>query len=170
MFSRRTTLLALTLAVVLSGAVTAGAKTLITGKQIKNNSITGTDIKNRSVKASDLSVGVAGSLVSFSTAESPAYSAPPDSQVYSIDATCPGGTTVTGTGFFVSIASLGFVRSYGSFVRMAFYNDTGVTATGLHVQAMCGSVSGASLRGVNSGGKAQADKDLARFKAAHAAS
>ena len=57
--SKRTTLLALTLAIVLSGAVTAGAKTIITGKQIKNNSITGADIKDRSVKSSDLSVGVA---------------------------------------------------------------------------------------------------------------
>jgi hypothetical protein len=45
------------IALVLSAGAGATASMMITGKQIKNNSVTTKDIKNRTLKAKDLSLG-----------------------------------------------------------------------------------------------------------------
>lgn len=164
--SRRSTVALMATTALLVGAATApAAKKLITGKQIKNSSITGADIKNRSVSAADLSAGVAGSLVAFTTVESAARTIPNDGNVYSVEVGCPAGTTVVGTGFFNSIATVGFVRSYGSFVRMAIINDTTIPVSGVTVQAICASVQSASLRSRSATDRSRADHDLAELRA-----
>ena len=48
---------------VFAFAGTATAAKLITGKQVKNNSLTGKDLKNGSVKAADLSAGAKKTLI-----------------------------------------------------------------------------------------------------------
>lgn len=59
MKSPRTTLVVVVaaLALMLSAGAGATASLLITGKQIKNNTVTTKDIKNRTLKAKDLSLG-----------------------------------------------------------------------------------------------------------------
>lgn len=54
--------LVLAAVLVFALAGTAGAARLITGKQVKNNSLTGKDIKNRSLKAADLSAKAKAAL------------------------------------------------------------------------------------------------------------
>ena len=49
-------------ALVLSAGAGATASMLITGKQIKNNTVTTKDIKNRTLKAKDLSLGAKNKL------------------------------------------------------------------------------------------------------------
>lgn len=49
-------------ALVLSAGAGATASLLITGKQIKNNTVTTKDIKNRTLKAKDLSLGAKSKL------------------------------------------------------------------------------------------------------------
>lgn len=50
------------IALVLSAGAGATASMLITGKQIKNNTVTTKDIKNRTLKAKDLSLGAKNKL------------------------------------------------------------------------------------------------------------
>ena len=50
------------IALVLSAGAGATASLLITGKQIKNNTVTTADIKNRTLKAKDLSLGAKSKL------------------------------------------------------------------------------------------------------------
>jgi len=76
---------------------------------------------------------------------------------------CPTGTNVVGTGFYNSIADIGFVESYGSFVGGIFFNNTGVTATGVYVQAICATVTISAGPITNSTLAAQGD--LQRFRA-----
>jgi hypothetical protein len=60
-------------------------------------------------------------------------------------ATCPSGSKVLGTGFYSSIATVGFVKNYGQFVGGIMFNNTGVTANDLHVQAICAQVSAGAV-------------------------
>ena len=84
-------------------------------------------------------------------------------------ANCPAGTRVIGTGFYNSIATVDFTKAYTFFVGAAFYNDTGVTATGLHVQAIC--AGGAGVFGASSAVRASLrSTDLQRFEKDVAAS
>jgi len=55
-------------------------------------------------------------------------------------ARCPPGTSVLGVGFYNSIADVDFAKAYDTFVGASFFNETNVTATGLHVQAICAAV------------------------------
>jgi hypothetical protein len=52
--------LILATAILLSGAMTATAATLITGRQVKDGSLTGKDLKNGSVTRSDLAASARG--------------------------------------------------------------------------------------------------------------
>jgi hypothetical protein len=76
---------------------------------------------------------------------------------------CPTGTEVVGTGFYNSIADIGFVESYGSFVGGIYFNNTSTTATGVYVQAICATV--ATNAGPITNSTLTTQGDLQRFKA-----
>ena len=59
-------------------------------------------------------------------------------------ATCPAGTSVVGTGSYGSIESFGWVKSYGTFAAGYLWNVSGLTVTGVHIQAICAVVSTSS--------------------------
>jgi hypothetical protein len=148
----RAAIIAALLATLVGGGA-AEASRLMTGKQIKDGSLTGADVKNKSLTPDDFTGSVQGpqgpagpagaqgapGLANLVTVQSAATSVPPGGSLFPI-VWCPAGTSVIGTGFYNSIAEVDFVKSYGSFVGAAFWNTTGVTATGLHVQAVCASV------------------------------
>ena len=76
-------------------------------------------------------------------------------------AVCPSGTSVIGTGFYSSLASVGFVEAFSGFVGGYFDNQSLITLTGLHVQAICASVApyySSSMR------SSAMKSDLHRFK------
>src|SRR5262245_10676416 len=164
------------LVAVLALCLTAGATAAsqITGGQIKNSTITGKDVRNHSLTKSDFKgslprgpqgpQGPAGAgLTSFKTVESAAVDLLPGAVTPETwYATCPAGMHVIGSGFYNSIADIGFVKSYGTFVGGIAFNDTGVTAHGVHLQAICAAIpAGASYLGVSSG-----KDELARDRAA----
>lgn len=60
------------IALVLSAGAGATASMMITGKQIKNNTVTTKDIKNRTLKAKDLSLGAKNKLRGATGATGPA--------------------------------------------------------------------------------------------------
>lgn len=164
-------LIALVLA--LSGSAYAGSK--ITGAQIKDSTITGKDIKNGSIGPSDLSyaaqdgmqgpagpAGPAGApgVAGVVTVESTHIDLAPGAYTpQGMQATCPPGKVVIGTGYYGSIAHTGFVKAYGTFVSGFISNDTGVVAHEVHFQAICASASGAVA--------SSAGRSLSRFKADH---
>lgn len=175
------------IAVVLAMSGSAVASSLITGKQVKNNSLTGDDIKNGTVGVADLSgsalagmegprgaVGPAGpagapgapgspGLAGVMTVESTHFSLAPGAySPANAIAQCPAGKVVIGTGFVSSIANTGFVKAYGTFVGTFMYNNTGVTATDLHVQAVCASASGAVASSARGGTSAAYERDRDR--------
>ena len=77
-------------------------------------------------------------VLSFTTVDSPHEDLPPGGNTSeNFDANCPAGSTVVGSGFYSSVASVGFVKSYTFFVGGFIYNDTGITVRDVHVQAMC---------------------------------
>jgi hypothetical protein len=167
---------------VLVCAGSATAASTITGKQIKNNSVTGQDIKNRSLSASELSRGAIRSLrgqdgsdgapgpagtpglAGVQDVDSASITVQPG-QIGDINADCPAGKTVIGTGFFDSIADTGFVKAYGTFVGAVFENDTSIPVA-VHVQAICASTSGAFASAASSRTAARRDfaDDVAAFK------
>jgi hypothetical protein len=144
------------------GAYGAGK---ISGSQIKNGTITGKHIKDGSLGTTELSntakallrgttgpagpagpAGAAGApgLAGVQAVESPHISlAPGANSPLGWLAQCPSGKVVIGTGFDSSIAHIAFVKAYGTFVGAFIYNDTGVIATDLHLQAICASAGGA---------------------------
>lgn len=162
------------------GASSATAASLITGAQIKNNSVTGfdvrtaslngTDIKNRSIGPSDLSSsaktsGPAGiaNVTEVNSADVPV--APGD--VGGATAACPAGSVIIGTGFDTSVGNIGFVLRFGNLVGLAALNDTPIPIV-ISAQAICASGPGvstpATLRSVSSAGSFE--RKLAAFKAA----
>lgn len=171
------------LGVLAIGASSATAASLITGAQIKNNSVTGfdvrtaslngTDIKNGSIGPSDLSSraktagpqGPAGiaSVTEVDGAEVPV----PPGAVGGATAACPAGSTIVGTGFDASVGSVGFVNRFGSIVGVAVLNFTDIPIV-ISAQAICASGPGisspATLRSVPSGDGFE--RKLAAFKAA----
>jgi hypothetical protein len=85
--------------------------------------------------------GVAGAqgppgLAALATVASPPFDLPSGSY-YAPQVNCPDGMRVIGTGFLVSVAQAGIVKSYGTFVGGFIFNNSGVTATGTHIQGMC---------------------------------
>jgi hypothetical protein len=142
------------LGLCLTGGATAASK--ITGSSVKDSSLTTKDIKDRSLLARDFRggqlpsgpqgpVGPAGpagpGLSGFTTVESVSIDLLPGHiTTVAFNAYCPAGTRVLGTGFYNSIATVGFVKSYGTFVGGVFFNETGVTANDVHLQAICAAV------------------------------
>jgi hypothetical protein len=150
------------LAVVFTASGGAFAAGQITGAQIKDGSLTGRDIKNKSLTPVDFhgsTVGARGPQgfqgpfgpqgvpgtpgapglsnltdVKASQAVAPGGNGSPT-------AFCPAGTTVVGSGFTSSVANVGFVEKFGTFVGGFFFNNTGITVT-VEVQAICATVAG----------------------------
>ena len=165
--------LAAVLALCLTGGATAASQ--ITGSSIKDNSITGKDIRNHSLTGSDFKgslprgpqgptgpAGPAGpGIGAFQTVESPAIDLLPGYVTTSAwRADCPAGMRVIGTGFYNSIATIGFVKSYGTFVGGFLINETGVTATGVHLQAICAALpAGASYAKLSTSAKRDFERD-----------
>ncbi|WP_028061167.1 hypothetical protein [Candidatus Solirubrobacter pratensis] len=160
-------------AVVLAMSGSAVAASKITSAQIKDGTITGKDIKNGSVAKADLGrdaragmqgapgpagpAGPAGApgapgLAGVVTVESQHIDLGPNGVTpVSWMAQCPAGKVVIGTGFVSSIADVGFVKAYGTFVGGIMFNNTGVTAHDLYLQAICASTSGAVASSVGRG-------------------
>jgi hypothetical protein len=181
-------------AVLLASTGTATAARLITGKQIRDGTITGADIKNRSIGLQDLSrtarKGITGArgpagpagppgpagpagpagppgpagVTSVVRVSSPPVSALPG-EVVGARANCPAGTVVIGTGFYASIARTGFVQSYGTFAGAAWANDSGITVTGLEVQALCAPGSDAGGAVGRAAATERFGRDLRTFRA-----
>jgi hypothetical protein len=138
--------------IALLAAVPAGAALVITGKQIRNNSITGKDVKNRSLSGRDFRGSVRGPAgpqgpqgpagvsrvteVQRTGTLSPGQSTVDAFGAGNFRAQCPAGSTVVGTGFNVSVSHVGFVAKFGSFAGAYMYNDSGI-AHGVSVQAIC---------------------------------
>jgi hypothetical protein len=113
--------------------------------------------------------GIAG----ITTVTSPELTLAPgqDSPIGSLVAQCPAGSTVIGTGFDDGgVTQVGFVEKFGTFAGGFMWNDTGITVTGLSVQAICASGSGVTDRAL--GVRAARDRRAAylqRYNAAKAA-
>ena len=162
-------------------AGTATAARLISGKQIRNNSITGTDVKNKSLSPSDFRGSVAGErgpagpagaagapgapgLAGVHQVDGPSTSYPPGAYGGSARAQCPPGEVVIGTGFNGPMGDPGvFVKAYGTFVGGFFVNDSSITVDG-SVQATCARTSGALARAASSG-RAEFQRDIERAAA-----
>jgi hypothetical protein len=87
-----------------------------------------------------------------------------------LNAICPSGYSVLGTGFNAEgVGTVGFVLSYGTFVGGFISNQSSVTIT-VYVQAICGVVpsgsSGANARHASSSG-AQYQRDVQAALALH---
>jgi len=126
----------LVVTVVLACAGGATAASVVTGRQSKDGSVTSAGIKNGSVGLQDAPGPAA--LADVQVVESAPVDIPAGSYA-SIRANCPSGKTVIGTGFYNSITDPGFVKAYGTFVGGIFFNNTSITVTGIHVQAICAS-------------------------------
>ncbi len=170
--------------VALVATATAGATGLITGRQIKNGSIGLADLSSSAKhslhgargtagpQGAQGPQGPAGGVSGIQVVKSPDVSIASGDSSYGVqqnggpalDAQCPAGTTVVGTGFDDGIGSVGFVLAFGSLVGGFVYNDTTITITA-SVQAFCASSGGAQAA---SNGSART-RFLARARAASAA-
>jgi hypothetical protein len=94
--------------------------------------------------------GPAG-LAGVQAVSSPAVTLAPGQTSYEVelaggpalDAQCPSGKVVIGSGFNASVADVGFVLAFGSLVGGFMANESSITVP-VTVQAICASTSGAS--------------------------
>lgn|GEM_PF-1232981 len=149
-FLRRNAIGLLALVVALSG--TAYAANTIGARDIKRNAIRSPHIKTGQVKKSDLARYLRRKIYAGNSAGPVNTPDPADQlqirrvtsgtlillpeEVDAIEAVCPPGYAVVGTGFYAGIADVGFVLSYGSFVGGAFVNETGIVLEPT-VEAIC---------------------------------
>jgi hypothetical protein len=160
----RAALVAAVIATLVGSGAASAASHLITGKEIKDNSVTGRDIKNRSVTSGDLTDGAIDVLSGAQGPQGPAgpvgaqgpaatvgivsvvspHQVMQPGQYTSMRADCPPGMTVVGTGFNTGIGNADFVLSYGTFVGGFVDNDVSIPIEAW-VQALCAS-------GVGNGG------------------
>jgi hypothetical protein len=91
--------------------------------------------------------------------DSPHISIPPGEDSYNVmptgfQANCPSGYTVLGTGYYGDIGKTTSVLNYGGFFVGGFViNDTNVTMTDVHLQAMCGVVPGGASAAADTSGR-----------------
>jgi hypothetical protein len=166
------------------GTTSATAASLITGAQVRNNSLTGfdvrsssldgTDIRNGTIRPSDLSssaktAGPAGAqgpagpagIASLTVVDGAEVNVP-SGEVGGATATCPAGTAVSGTGFNASIGFVGFVKRFGNFVGIGVINDTTLPIA-ISAEAICASGPGVTLQRLSTNA---ASGDFARSLAA----
>ena len=169
----------ITVVAVLALAGGAFAASQITGKQIKNSTITSKDVKNKSLTKSDFkgsvrgargpagpagSEGPAGSVAGVTVAEAQMTVQP--GEVNGPQAFCPAGSSPVGTGFFASIADVGFVKVFGNSVGAGYANNSSIPVD-TSVQAICGagvSATGTVARSKRASQRAFTDA-LAQLKA-----
>jgi hypothetical protein len=106
-------------------------------------------------------------MSNFKVVESAHIDLPPGGSTPSDwSAQCPTGTVAVGTGWYVSIADLGFAKAYGTFVGGIAFNNSGITVQDVHMQAMCATVSASAARTVASRQDAARNRFLADREAA----
>ena len=151
---KRMLMLTIVIFAVSGGAATAGK--LMTSSDIKNGTIKTVDMSSSAKRALKGQVGPRGPQGSQGAPgpqgpAGPASGPGASNRVKIVTASvtlapgvvsgplayCPTGTVVVGTGFYASIAHVGFVQSFGgSFVGGGFINDTGIDVD-VEVQALC---------------------------------
>lgn len=147
------------IALVLSAGAGATASMMITGKQIKNNTVTTKDIKNRTLKAKDLSLGAKNKLRGATGATGPAgpvgasgisgfevikngVTVPglpglPGSNTRTVTATCPAGKKALSANAGFLEAPVGSLNSLFSQVTRT-PDGTGYKATGINLLTSTG--------------------------------
>lgn len=172
-------------------AGTAGARYLITGRDVKNGSLTGADIKDRSLTAADFRGSVQGpqgapgqtgpagppgtsGLSDVRTVLSTTLTVPPGGSTFDVQpswtANCPSGYTVIGTGFSANFGDMWRVESYGTFVGGFGTNYASISGD-FELQAICAKVSaGASAASVGTAARREVAayrKDMERLQTLH---
>ncbi|RKQ86758.1 hypothetical protein C8N24_4773 [Solirubrobacter pauli] len=159
-----------TIAVVLGMGGSAIAASQITSAQIKDGTIQAKDIKRGAIGTAQLSSAVKDNLTGgdgFTGATGPAgpagpagppgapglagvervesihFSLAPGQFSPNVTANCSPGKVVVGTGYYGSVAETNFVKAYTTFVGGFMVNDTNITVSDLHFQAICASAGGA---------------------------
>lgn len=164
------TIIICALVITVCAVGSAGAARLITGAQIKNGSIGSADLAPSVKRALFASKGltaveiVDGPEVTLLPGE---HSADAERRTgIELKAECPRGKTVIGTGFYNSIATVGFVKSYDFFVGAAMSNDSSIEV-GVSVQATCAKRSSAvAATASDAAGRFDADKAAAAAQVA----
>lgn len=157
------------IALVMAMTGSAVGASLISGRDIRNNSVTGADIRNGSLAERDLAFGVRSKLNRRSTPADPVPGPPgPQGQqgpagittiteassgrvpvapgeLGSAQAFCPAGTAITGTGFNASIGDVAFVKKFGNSNGIAVFNNSSITFE-IEAQAICASGPGVQAR------------------------
>jgi hypothetical protein len=132
-------------ALVLIGGTAADARSLITGKEIKDNSVTGKDIKNGSLTLSDFKAseraklrGPAGTSASLNTVtvESPTVTVAAG-DIGTVIAYCPAGKKVTGGGYYSSIAIAASSQPGGTFWGAVINNYANAIDVEVNAYAVC---------------------------------
>jgi hypothetical protein len=158
-----------TAAVVLAMGGTATAASMVTSAQIKDGTIAAKDIKRGAIGPAQLSLaakagmqGATGSqgpagpagalgapgapgLAGIERVESAHFSLAPGQYSPNVTANCSPGKVVIGTGYYGSLAETNYVKAYTSFVGGFMVNNSSITLTGLHFQAICASASSGAV-------------------------
>ena len=140
--SAATIIVALVAALLASGG-TATAARLISGKDIRNNSITGKDIRTRSIKLSDFGFYNGDGVADVFEVNGADVSLQPGQTTFdalgggNFAVRCPANTTVIGTGFGGPIAGdIGFVQKFGNTVGGFMVNRSSIVLD-VSLQAIC---------------------------------
>ena len=148
---KRTTVIAVAVALVIGLAGSATAASLITSKDIKNGTIKTADLSSAAKRALKGKAGPRGSagpqgatgpagpagptgVLGQQVVEATLVVAPGD--VDGPQAFCPAGKVPVGTGYFASITHPGFVEVFGNSVGAGFINDSSIPVE-TKVQAIC---------------------------------
>ena len=154
-------------ALVFASAGSATAASLITGKQIRNNTITSADVKNRSLGLGDLTTKARQSLKAKDGSQGPAgpqgpqgaqgapgvanveiveASSPSNSSPKGVEAECPAGKRVIGSGGAVTLVGQAYLSAVtplenGTSVRaIAFDNPDNPNDWHVTARAICATV------------------------------
>lgn len=126
-------------ALVVIGGTAAEAKSLLTGKDIKDNTLTSKDIKNGTLTVQDFKASERAKLrasLNTITVESPTVVVPAF-DIGTVIAYCPAGKKVTGGGYFSSIAiaasSTPGTNSWGAVIN----NSANSIAVEVNAYAVC---------------------------------
>lgn len=155
------------IALVFASAGSATAASVITGKQIKNNTITSADVKNRSLSLGDLTSKARQSLKAKDGSQGPAgpqgpagaqgapgvagveiveASSPSNSSPKGVVAECPAGKRVIGSGGAISVVGTAHLSAVtpledGTSVRaIAFDNQDNGSDWHVTARAICATV------------------------------
>lgn len=173
-FTLRAAVIAVIIAVIAAASAGAASRYIITNTQQIKPSVRRALKGNvgpqgpRGVNGLSGAQGVAGpaGITEVFDVSGPQVTANPGDVVFS-DAVCPAGSAIVGTGFYTSVANVAFAKRFGTFVRVAAYNDTSIVVTGIHAQAICAAGQGVSARSVVRPDTSAADAAVDAVRAAH---